>query len=115
MKLEVIKPLIFGAILGAIALGIVGFSWAGWMTTSTAEQRASDHADMQVAAALLPFCLQMSTEDPLANQRLSELASAGRFQRAEVLMNHGWATVPGSSEPNRLLAAACVDALSAKF
>ncbi len=30
------KPAVMGAVAGAIALAIVGFSWGGWMTATTA-------------------------------------------------------------------------------
>ncbi len=115
MTLQVLKPLATGAIIGAIALAVVGFGWGGWMTASTAEQKASVEADMQVAAALLPFCLRQSADDPASSARIDELKSAGRFQRVDIIIKNGWATVPGTEDPHRGLASACLDALSERF
>lgn len=36
-KSEHIQPVVMGAIGGAIALAIVGFGWAGWVTGGRAE------------------------------------------------------------------------------
>ena len=35
-----LKPGAYGAALGATTLAIVGFSWGGWVTDSTAQQKA---------------------------------------------------------------------------
>ncbi len=34
------KPALWGAAGGAVVLAIVGFSWGGWVTSSTAEAGA---------------------------------------------------------------------------
>ncbi len=49
-----LKPGFNGAIVGAVALAIVGFSWGGWVTGGTAEQMASKQARSEVVAALAP-------------------------------------------------------------
>lgn len=35
-----LKPALYGALAGATALAIAGFSWGGWVTGGTAEQIA---------------------------------------------------------------------------
>jgi dienelactone hydrolase len=61
---EWLKPGIYGAAVGAVALAIVGFSWGGWVTGGTAEKLASDQAKLEVVAALVPICLEQSSQDP---------------------------------------------------
>jgi len=39
----------------------------------------------------------------------------GRYQRDNVLMETGWATMPGSEDANRAVAKACLEVLAAKF
>ncbi len=55
--LDWLKPVLYGALAGAAALAIAGFSWDGWVTGGKAEQIASDRARFEVVAALVPVCL----------------------------------------------------------
>jgi len=52
-----LKPGIWGAVLGSILTMIVGFSWGGWTTGTTARQMGMTQADAAVTAALVPICL----------------------------------------------------------
>lgn len=108
---EWLKPGIYGALLGAAFVGIVGFSWGGWMTGGNAEKMANKMAQDEVVAALVPFCLDMSRAD---NERIAKLATireASSFKRRDAVMETGWATMPGSDAPNRDIAQACLAAL----
>lgn len=110
---EWLKPGLYGAVIGAVALAIVGFSWGGWVTESGAETLAAERAKQDVVAALLPICMAQAAADPDNGARLSELKETRSYQRAEVLMKTGWATMPGSSDPDRNLAKLCAETLSA--
>jgi hypothetical protein len=46
------KPACWGAVGGAIALAIIGFTWGGWVTGG----HAKTLADAAVTAALVPIC-----------------------------------------------------------
>ncbi len=110
-----LKPGLYGAGVGAIALAILGFSWGGWVTGGTAQKMASDQAKAEVVAALVPVCIQQSKQDPLLVATLAELKGAASYQRRDMLMKTGWATMPGSADPDRGVASACVQALAADF
>lgn len=112
---EWLKPALYGAAAGAVAIAIVGFSWGGWVTGGTAKQMASDQARLEVVAALVPVCLQQSSEDPQVVETLAELKETSSYQRSALLMKAGWATMPGSSDPNRDVARACMEKLAAQF
>ncbi len=112
---EWLKPGVLGAIVGAVALAIVGFSWGGWLTGSTAEKMASDQARRAVVAALVPICVEQSSQDPQFVDTLAQLKETSSFQRSEVLMKAGWATMPGSSDPDRDVARSCLEVLAAQF
>lgn len=109
------KPGLYGAAIGAVALAIVGFSWGGWATGGTAQKMASDQARMEVVAALVPICVEQSNNDPQNVETLAKLKEASSYQRRDMLMKAGWATMPGSDDPNRNVASACMDALAAQF
>jgi dienelactone hydrolase len=112
---EWLKPGLQGAAAGAVALAIVGFSWGGWVTGGTAKQMASDQARLEVVAALVPICIEQSKQDPQVLVTLTQLKDASSYKRSDMLMEAGWATMPGSSDPNRNVASACMDKLEAQF
>ena len=61
---EWLKPGLYGAACGAIALAIVGFSWGGWVTGGTARTMAADQSKADVVAALSLICVDQSKRDP---------------------------------------------------
>jgi hypothetical protein len=112
---EWLKPALYGAAAGAVALAIVGFSWGGWVTGGTAKQMAANQAKLEVVAALVPICVEQSKQDPQVVDTLAQLRDAGSWKRSDMLMKTGWATMPGSSDPNREVARACMETLTAQL
>lgn len=107
------KPAIWGAIAGAIAMSIFGFSVMGWTTASSAERSAQDRADTAVASALVPLCIAKAQQDPDATKLVKFRAEASDYSRYQLVSDAGWATVMGSSSSSWLLARACSDQLFA--
>lgn len=112
---EWLKPGLLGAAAGAAAIMIVGFAWGGWVTGGTADKMASDMARLEVVAALVPICVEQSNQDPKVVETMAQLKDASSYQRSNLLMQTGWATMPGSTDPNRQVAAACMAELAAQF
>jgi len=112
---EWLKPGLYGAAAGAAALAIVGFSWGGWMTGGAADKMASDRARVEVVAALVPICIEQSKQDPRLTATLADLKAASSYKRSGLLMDAGWATMPGSSDPDRSVANGCVEQLAVDF
>ena len=110
-----LKPGLTGAAAGAAALAIVGFTWGGWMTAGTAKAMASTQARLDVVAALVPICLEQSRQDPDVTETLARIKAASRYQRNQMVMNSGWATMPGSGDPHRGVATACLEKLADQF
>lgn len=109
---EWLKPGIHGALIGAVSVGVFGFSWGGWMTDGGANKLASAMAQDDVIAALVPICLDMSRTDDERIAKLATIRAATSFKRRDAVMAAGWATTPGSDAPNQDLAKACVDGLN---
>ena len=105
------KPGICGAIVGGALLALVGFSWGGWVTGSEADRRAANMAHDEVMSAMVPICLEMSREDPQRMAKIAAIKDTATYRRRDVVMQSGWATMPGSEEPNRDLAQACLKGL----
>ncbi len=110
---EWLRPGLYGGLLGAVALAIVGFSWGGWVTGGTANLQASERSETAVVAALASICVDQSKRDPMIAERIAALKAASSYSRAEMVMKNGWATMPGTKEPNRQVASACGDAITA--
>jgi hypothetical protein len=103
-----VQPAFFGAVVGAPALAIVGFSsWGGWMTRASATKLSVTETATGVATALMPYCVAKSKSDPASATVLAELKAATGYNRRGVLEKAGWATPLGGDKPNTLLAAAC--------
>jgi len=108
---EWLKPGLIGAVTGAIVVTLVGFTWAGWMTTSSATQMARTTASDSVIAALVPVCVERSENDPDRAQKLATIQAARGVGRRDAVLAAGWATITGDVTASRALATACVAAL----
>jgi hypothetical protein len=107
-----LKPGVWGVVIGSILTMIVGFSWGGWTTSSTANQVAVKRADAAVTTALVPICLAQEKIDSSKGKKLGELrAITSSYEQTEFVMKAGWATFPGTEDPNRDVAEACASAL----
>jgi hypothetical protein len=63
----------------------------------------------------VPICLEQSSQDPQVVATLAQLKDTSSYQRSDLLMKAGWATMPGSSDPNHAVARACMEQLAAQF
>lgn len=105
------KPALMGAAAGAVALTIVAFS-AGWVVTAgTAEARAERQSVSAVVATLTPICVAQYKEMSATPAMLASLEKESSWKRGEFVRDQGWATMPGSDEPNSKVADACATEL----
>jgi dienelactone hydrolase len=109
------KPALIGVGIGAVAMAIVGFSWGGWVTGSKADAMANNRAQAAVVAALSPICVEQAKADPLSSATLAKLKDTSTYQRGPIVMEAGWATMPGSASPDRAVANACMETLAQSF
>ena len=116
MKKNEIKPAVWGAVGGAVALLIVGFS-TGWVVTSgSARDMAEQMTEKAVVASLAPICASKFEREAKADKTLiAALGSVEYWRRDAHMMENGWATFSGTPEPNRVVAEACARLLSATY
>jgi hypothetical protein len=107
-----VKPGVWGAVIGAVATMIVGFSWMGWTLGSTAERMALERTNTAVVAALTPACVANFMQQPQAAGKLEEFQKIDSWKQREFLEAGGWATPRGDKAPNSGLASACAEALA---
>ena len=106
-----VKPAVWGAVVGAVAFAIVGFSSLGWTLGSTAEKLASQRAETAVVAALAPICVEKFQQQTDAAAKLVAFNKASSWDRRSLIEKGGWATMPGSNIPNSAVASACAEKL----
>lgn len=106
-----LKPGIYGALFGAVLVGVVGFTWGGWVTRGTSDARAMAMARDDVVASMVPVCLAMARTDPERAAKLDTIRAATTYQRRDALIATGWATMPGAEAPDRDVAQSCLAAL----
>jgi hypothetical protein len=104
------KPALWGAAGGAVALAIVGFTWGGWMTTAT--KLADERADSAVVAVLTPICVEkfQQSGDAIANLAALRKISTS-WEQGNFIEKGGWATRPGATSADYVLARACAEKL----
>jgi hypothetical protein len=107
-----VKPGVWGGMIGAVAMMIVGFAWWGWTLGSTAESLAKERADAAVVALLTPLCVERFLKQPDALTKLAEFQRTAAWQQSQVVEKGGWATTPGSTTPNAAVARACAAQLT---
>jgi hypothetical protein len=107
-----VRPALWGAAAGAIALAIVGFNWGGWVTGGTAEAIATNRAETAVVTALTPICVDRFRQAADASANLAEMKKTNySWDQGKFVEKGGWATMPGSTYPNAAVARACAESL----
>ena len=111
MKKEMIKPFVWGIVVGAIVLLIVIFA-TGWVvTSSSAQAKAEEMAEKAVVDQLAPISVEQFLQDPNREERLKELKEVDSWKRGEYVEKQGWATMPGAESPAPGVADECATRL----
>ena len=71
-----LKPALWGAVGGAVALAILGFTWGGWITGGKADVLARQQIQTALVEALTPICVDKFNRASDAQARLVELTDA---------------------------------------
>jgi len=108
MDFEKIKIGLWGAALGAFALFGIGFGAAGWVFGGTAQQQA----ETAVVERLTPICVAQVQQDPMRDQKVTALKALTYDKRGKFVESQGWATMPGETRPDSVVAEKCSDRLS---
>jgi hypothetical protein len=107
-----LKPGIWGAVIGAVAISVIGFSSLGWTLGSTAERLAKDRAQSAVVGVLAPICVERFQGQADAATKLAEFRKvSSSWDRRSIIEKGGWATVPGADGPSSAVVTACAERL----
>ena len=89
MDMEKIKLGLWGAAGGAVVLAIIGFTWGGWVTGSTAQQMSADAAEKAVVDRLTPICVEQYNRDPEKDRKLAEMKKIDSWSRNDYVEKQG--------------------------
>jgi hypothetical protein len=104
-----LKPALWGAVGGAIAAAIVGFTWGGWVTGGTAEALAKTRASTAIVSVLAPICADNFRRGKDATDKLVELKKVNSWEQASFVEKGGWAQIPGIKSVDSAMARACAE------
>jgi hypothetical protein len=108
-----VKPALWGAVGGAVALAILGFTWGGWVTGSNATAMADKQATIEVAKVLAPICFSQFNMQQDAAAKLVELKGIKSvYEQASFIEKSGVATMPGSDKMAKGVSQACAELLT---
>jgi hypothetical protein len=102
-----VKPGVWGLIVGAVIVIIIGFAWGGWTTRGTSQQM-TEAAVLTTRAAI---CVAQFTKGPNYQQRLKELKALSSWERAAFIEKGGWDKMPGEEKASFTVSRACADGL----
>jgi hypothetical protein len=95
--------LIWSMVAAVILTMIVGFTWGGWVTAGTAQEKAEE----AVVERLALICVDQFKQDPETAQKFIEFIDTRSYQQDNYVTDQGWATMFGDEKPDRNVAVAC--------
>ena len=98
-----------GCVLGTL---IIGFTAGGWVTAGEAKSmadRAAGEARSELAVAV---CVDQFLEGQDAAAHLAKLKKAVWYDRAVLVREGAWATMPDRKDPNHEVAERCAEKLT---
>jgi hypothetical protein len=102
------KSVVFFSWVGCVVITmIVGFTWGGWVTGSTARSMVDD----TIVTRLAPICVVQFSKDLRKDEKLRELRETSTWQGGDYVKKQGWATMPGEAEPVSRVADECAKLL----
>jgi hypothetical protein len=105
------KPFSLGALAGAVIITWTGFDALGWKTASASDSIGKRRADVAVVQAMATICDAQFRKQANFKAHLATLQKADRYSRGDLVSKAGFATMPGSSEPNNEVGQACAELL----
>src|SRR5262249_26570958 len=106
-----LKPGIWGAVIGAAGISVLGFAGFGWTLGGTAERMAKERAEAAVVDVLTPICVEKFHAQAGAPAKLMDFRKASTWDRRLIIENGGWATVPGTDAPHKAISPTCAERL----
>jgi len=98
---------VWGLIVGAVIVMIIGFTWGGWSTSSTTKTMTEE----AVLASQAAICVAQFMKQPNHEEKLKELGELDSWKRPEFIEKGGWDKMPGQKKADYAVSRACADGL----
>ena len=107
------KAVLFWSCAGCIiATMVVGFTWGGWVTGGSAQERADEAAEQAVAELAADICFKRYLASPDVRVNLAALNEESSYRRSGVLEDGGWVTLADREDPIDGAAGLCAKRLA---
>jgi len=100
MSQGTLKPLIGGAVGGAIIMTIVLFASGLAVSSGAADANAKNSAREAVVSQLAQICAAQSKKDPTFDASAKTLNGMSQWTRGDFVKEKGWAVMPGIDTPD---------------
>ena len=104
-----VKPALWSAAAGAVAMSVIGFSLLGWTLGSTAERLAVSRGESAVVAVLSPICVEKFQQQSNPAAALVAFKKAASWDQRSLIEKGGWATTPGTAKTESAVISACAE------
>src|SRR3546814_20308771 len=78
---------------------LLGFTWGGWMTSSTAQKMAEETTERARAELAAAFCVERFLSAADVRTQLASLKKEDAWNRTDVIDEAGLTTQPGMEAP----------------
>ena len=107
------KAVLFWSCAGCIiATMVVGFTWGGWVTGGSAQERADEAAEQAVAELAADICFKRYLASPDVRVNLTALNEESSYRRSGVIEDGGWVTLADREDPINGAAGLCAKRLA---
>ena len=107
------KTVWFWSCAGACLLTVIlGFTWGGWVTGGTAQERVDAAGERAAAELAASICVHSFLAAPDAGAKLAELKKESRWSRDDLVQDAGWTTFAAAEEPVDGAAELCAEKLA---
>lgn len=97
----------WGAVIGAVIVVVLGFTWGGWVTANTAKEES----DAAVLASRAEICVAQFSMSPNYDAKLKEFQENETWKRQEFVNKGGWDKMPGEETARGFVSRACADGI----
>ena len=107
------KAVLFWSCAGCVvATMVVGFTWGGWVTAGSAQQRADAASEQAVAELAADICFKRYLASPDARANLTAFNEESTYRRDGLIEDGGWVTLADREDPIDGAAGLCADRLA---
>ena len=97
----------WGVAIGAVVAMVLGFTWGGWVTASTADKMSAE----AVLASRSAICVAQFMKSPDYDAQLKVFQETDSWKRREFVEKGGWDKMPGEETARGYVSAACADGI----